>query len=91
MAIPSEWAGPPVEWVGLPVSSTLPYLRVSKICLMRPGVLAVKCWGHTRPATVGARAFVLPNKAEKAPIIRFSLPQASLMSLPPLRFSLGKE
>ena len=42
MAIPSEWAGPPVEWVwppvewvGLPVSPTLPYLRVSKVCLMR--------------------------------------------------------
>ena len=30
MAIPSEWAG-------LPVSPTLPYLRVSKVCLMRPG------------------------------------------------------
>ena len=37
MAIPSEWAGPPVEWEGLPVSPTLPYLRCSKICLMRPG------------------------------------------------------
>ena len=36
MAIPSEWAGPPVEWAGLPVSPTLPYLRVSKIRLMRP-------------------------------------------------------
>ena len=36
MAIPSEWAGPPVEWVGLPVSPTLPYLHVSKVCLMRP-------------------------------------------------------
>ena len=30
MAIPSEWAG-------LPVSPTLPYLRVSKVCLMHPG------------------------------------------------------
>ena len=30
MAIPSEWAG-------LPVSPTLPYLRVSKVCLMPPG------------------------------------------------------
>ena len=31
MAIPSEWAG-------IPVSRTLPYLRVSKVCLMPPGV-----------------------------------------------------
>ena len=38
MAISSEWAGPPVEWSGLPVSPTLPYLRVSKLCLMRPGL-----------------------------------------------------
>ena len=37
MVIPSEWEGPPVEWAGLPVSPTLPYLRVSKVCLMRPG------------------------------------------------------
>ena len=37
MAIPSEWAGPPVEWAGLPGSPTLPYLRVSKVCLMHPG------------------------------------------------------
>ena len=37
MAISSEWAGPPVEWAGLPVSPTLPYLRVSKLCFMRPG------------------------------------------------------
>ena len=37
MAIPSELAGPPVEWAGLPVSPTLPYLRVSKVCLMPPG------------------------------------------------------
>ena len=35
MASPSEWAGPPVEWAGLPVSPTLPYLRISKVCLMR--------------------------------------------------------
>ena len=34
MAIPSEWEGPPVEWAGLPVSPTLPYRRVSKVCLM---------------------------------------------------------
>ena len=34
--------------------------------------------GHTRPATVGPRAFVLPNRAKKAPSIRFSIPQASL-------------
>ena len=32
MAISSEWAG-------LPVSPTLPYLRVSKVCLMPPGPL----------------------------------------------------
>ena len=32
MAISSEWAG-------LPVSLTLPYLRVSKLCFMRPGVI----------------------------------------------------
>ena len=32
MAIPSEW-------VGLPVSPTLPYLRVSKVCLMPPDYL----------------------------------------------------
>ena len=38
MAIPSEWAGPPVEWAGLPVSPTLPYLRRSKVCLMRAGL-----------------------------------------------------
>ena len=25
------------EWTGLPVSPTLPYLRVSKFCLMQPG------------------------------------------------------
>ena len=31
MAIPSEW-------VGLPVSPTLPYLHVSKLCLMPPGL-----------------------------------------------------
>ena len=37
MAIPSEWAGPPVEWARLPVSPTLPYLRVSKVSLMRTG------------------------------------------------------
>ena len=37
MAIPSEWARPPVEWAGLPVSPTLPYHRVSKVCLMPPG------------------------------------------------------
>ena len=37
MAIPSEWAGPPVKWAGLPVSPTLRYLRVSKVCLMPPG------------------------------------------------------
>ena len=36
MAIPSEWAAPPAEWAGLPVSPTLPYLRVSKVCLMLP-------------------------------------------------------
>ena len=29
--------GPPVEWADLPVSPSLPYLRVSKICLMLPG------------------------------------------------------
>ena len=38
MAISSEWAGPPVEWAGLPVSPTLPYLRVSKLYFMRPGL-----------------------------------------------------
>ena len=32
MAIPPEWAG-------LPVSSTLPYLRVSKVCLINAGAL----------------------------------------------------
>ena len=37
MAISSEWAGPPVEWAGLQVSPTLPYLRVSKLCFMRTG------------------------------------------------------
>ena len=37
MAISSEWAGPPVEWAGLPVSPTLPYLRISKLCFMHPG------------------------------------------------------
>ena len=37
MAIPSEWAGPPVEWAELPVSPTLPCLRASKVCLMRTG------------------------------------------------------
>ena len=25
------------EWAGLPVSPTLPYLRISKVCLMHPG------------------------------------------------------
>ena len=39
MATPSEWAGPPVKWAGLPVSPTLPYIRVSKVCLIRPGTL----------------------------------------------------
>ena len=43
MAISSEWAGPPVEWAGLPVSPTLPYHRVSKVCLMRPGHLGIFC------------------------------------------------
>ena len=38
MVISSELAGPPVEWAGLPVSPTLPYLRVSKLCFMRPGI-----------------------------------------------------
>ena len=37
MATPSEWAGPPVEWAGPPVSPTLPYLRISKVCLMQTG------------------------------------------------------
>ena len=41
MAIPSEGAGPPVEWAGRPVSPTLPYLRVSNVCLMPPGALLV--------------------------------------------------
>ena len=36
MAILSQLAGPPVEWAGLPVSPTMPYLRVSKVCSMLP-------------------------------------------------------
>ena len=52
MAIPSEWAVPPVEWAGLPVSLTLPYLRVLKVCLMRPGrieqTVELRRWGKGR-------------------------------------------
>ena len=46
MAISSEWAGPPVEWAGLPVSPTLPYLHVSKLCFMRPGQVWVEEPAH---------------------------------------------
>ena len=60
MAISSEWAGPPVEWAGLPVSPTLPYLRISKLCFMPPGSHAICCWpaashslaGHHRDNTL---------------------------------------
>ena len=43
MAIPSEWEGPPVKWAGLPVSPTLPYLLVLKVCLMRPVLSMAFC------------------------------------------------
>ena len=36
MAIPSEWAWPPVEWAGPSVSRTLLYLLSSTVRLMRP-------------------------------------------------------
>ena len=52
MAIPSKWAGPPVEWAGLPVSPTLPYLRVSKVCLMLPGVWDARWDDGTFPSGV---------------------------------------
>ena len=52
MAIPSEWAGPPVEWAGLPVSPTLPYLRVSKVCLMQPGLVHCQISVHVQTSDV---------------------------------------
>ena len=64
MAIPSEWAGPPVEWAGPPVSPTLPYLRVSKVCLMRPGVLHMpRCPGvlHMPRCPVGINQTCRPQ------------------------------
>ena len=53
-----RWAGPPVEWVALPVSPTLPYLPVSKLCFMQPGHRACRCQS---PATLPADARARPS------------------------------
>ena len=57
MVILSEWAGPPVEWAGLPVSPTLPYLRVSKLCLMGPGTPNILGKRTANAATQGIKTY----------------------------------
>ena len=57
---PVEWAWPPLEWAGLPVSPTLPYLRVSKVCLMRTGrIRQTEKTGQGRGMENGRRAAIL--------------------------------
>ena len=48
------------------------------------------CRHHIRPATVGARAFVLPYPVKKTLSIRFSLPYASLRPYPRNSYWYGK-